>query len=778
MIRKIIRSSLRHNRLVSAFMAAFLVLSTALLSSALILSLGVFGTVESFMETAQTPHFMQMHVGSLDEERMHQFVDGRDDVAAWEVIEFLNVENSQLEFNGQSLDTEIQQTGFTTQPEQMDYLLSPTGERIYPQPGEVYVPYFYEGKYNLEPGDQITLQTDSGEMVFTVAGVFRDSQMNSTLASSKRLLISETDYATLAGEAGTNPEYLISFRLTSADDAAAFEAAYFDAGLEANGPSLTWSLYKLLNSINDVITVLLFMLMSFIILLIAFLCIRYTLLTTIEEDLRDIGVMKALGISEANIRSIYLGKYRLLLGGGAIIGFLISLLARNAILDNVRRQMGEVNYPVLGIVAGALGAVILYVLAMGYVRRTLRRLRSITPLYALQGTASLDVSKRRPRPVLTRTAGTAVNGKLAWASIRRTPSRHLTILAVACLVTLVLLIPFRFGSTARSADFVTYMGIGQYDLRIDLLNRQNAPGTADSIVAVLDGDDRIERIEVYTHEIEQTVSANGETAPLRIDYGDPTAFPLRYGTGHAPETVTEIGLSEINAERLKVSTGDELTIIGPDGPVVFTVSGTYQDVTNGGKTAKALPGPTMDAANPSMMIAIDAAEGANLDDIAATVTSTVRNVQVIDTQTYVQQMMGDLIRVMDTIAWVFSGVAVLIAALMAGLSIRLMQVQERKANAVQGALGFTSHDLRWQYLIRIMTMMTIGVALGIVLATPVGNVLGNAVFSTVGVSGLSMKFSLVTTLFGSALVLVSVWVVTLLNTRSDFNRALVERLRA
>jgi putative ABC transport system permease protein len=778
MIRKMIRSSLRHNRLVSACMAAFLVLSTALLSSALILSLGVFGTVESFMETARTPHFMQMHLGSLDQERMQQFVDGRDDVVAWEVIEFLNVENSQLQFNGQSLDTEIQQTGFTTQPEHMDYLLSPDGELIRPQPGEVYVPYFYEGKYNLEPGDPITLQTDNGETVFIVAGVFRDSQMNSTLASSKRLLINETDYATLAGQPGTNPEYLISFRLTSPDDVAEFEAAYFEAGLEANGPSLTWSLYTLINSINDAITVLLFMLMAFIILLIAMLCIRYTLLTTIEEDLREIGVMKALGISTANIRSIYLGKYRLLLGSGAIIGFLLSLIARNAILDNVRRQMGEINYPVLGVVAGALGTAILYLLAMGYVRRTLGRLRTITPLHALQGTASLDVSKRRPRSVLARTAGPAVNGKLAWASIRRTPSRHLTILAVAGLITLVLLVPFRFGSTARSADFVTYMGIGQYDLRIDLLNRPDSPATANSIVAVLDGDERIERIEVYTLEIEQTVSADGETAPLRIDYGDPAAFPLRYGTGHAPETVTEIGLSEINAERLEVATGDQLTITGPDGPVVFTVSGTYQDVTNGGKTAKALPGPTMDAANPSMMIAIDAAEGAHLDDIAATVTSAVGDVQVIDTQTYVQQMMGDLIRVIDTIAWVFSGVAVLIAALMAGLSIRLMQVQERKANAVQGALGFTSRDLRWQYLIRIMAMMVIGVALGIVLATPFGNMLGNAIFSTVGVSGLALKFSLVTTLFGSTLVLVSACVVTLLHTRPDFNRSLVERLRA
>lgn len=778
MIRKLVKSSLKANRLVSVFMASFLLLSSALLSSALILSFGVFGTVESFMDSAETPHFMQMHLGTLDKDRMQRFADGRDEVVAWEAIEFLNVENSQLTFNGQSLDTEIQQNGFTTQPETMDHLLSPEGEVIDPEPGEIYVPYFYEDKYDLEPGHQVTLQTTDGSLEFTVAGTFRDAQMNSTLASSKRLLISEQDYAELHAQTGTTPEYLISFRLTSPGEAAGFEAAYFEAGLESNGPSLTWSLYRLINSINDAVTILLFVMMAVIILLITFLCIRYTLLATMEEDVREIGVMKALGVHHAHIQSIYVGKYRLLLGGGAIVGFLISLLLRNAILEDVRRQMGEVNYPVLGIVAGALGAMILYALSMWYVRRVLRRLHAITPLDALHGVSSLNSKLRRPKATLNLGSGRAIVRRMAWMNIRRAPSQHITILAVACLITIVLLVPFRFGSTARSADFVTYMGMGTYDLRIDLFNRDDAGDVADKIVATLDGDNRIERIEVYTFEIETSIAEDGGTSPLRVDYGDPTAFPLRYGEGRAPETTSELGLSQINAERLDVSVGETITIQGSDGPVDFMVTGIYQDITNGGKTAKALAGPTMDAAHPSMMVAIEAAEGASLDEISASISDIATDVQVIDTQTYVQQMMGDFIGVIDSIAWIFSGVAILISALIAGLSIRLMRVQERKANAVQGALGFTSGHLRTQYLLRIMSMVLIGVVLGVVLATPLGNVAGGALFSTAGISGLSLNFNLVSTVLGSALVLASTLTVTLLNTRQNTNRGIVEQLRA
>lgn len=62
---------------------------------------------------------------------------------------------------------------------------------------------------------------------------------------------------------------------------------------------MTWPLFRLVNSLNDGVTVVLLIMMSLIILLIAFLCIRYTLLATLQEDLHEIGVMKALGVRNA-----------------------------------------------------------------------------------------------------------------------------------------------------------------------------------------------------------------------------------------------------------------------------------------------------------------------------------------------------------------------------------------------------------------------------------------------------------------------------------------------
>ncbi|MEI2775815.1 MAG: ABC transporter permease [Tetrasphaera sp.] len=224
--------------------------------------------------------------------------------------------------------------------------------------------------------------------------------------------------------------------------------------------------------------------------------------------------------------------------------------------------------------------------------------------------------------------------------------------------------------------------------------------------------------------------------------------------------------------------GETLEVAAAAGARKLTITGLYQDITNGGKTAKAVDGPTRDDPHPGVTIAIGLREASSAPDVARAVTTAVPGVNVIDTGEYLRQMMADLIRVMSVLAWVFSVVAVAIAALIAGMSIRLMLTQERKSTAVMGAMGFTSTDLRSQFLLRILSMVAIGVLVAILAAGPVGNAVADVIFSTVNVSGLKLVFSPVSTALGAALVLASAWLVTAINTRANFNSALADRLKA
>ena len=72
----------------------------------------------------------------------------------------------------------------------------------------------------------------------------------------------------------------------------------------------------------------------------ALLCIRFTLLSQIEEDYREIGVMKAIGIRIAGMKQIYLIKYAILGGTGCLAGFLFSCCCGNRCWEVSGRTWG------------------------------------------------------------------------------------------------------------------------------------------------------------------------------------------------------------------------------------------------------------------------------------------------------------------------------------------------------------------------------------------------------------------------------------------------------
>src|SRR5690606_29581329 len=115
-----------------------------------------------------------------------------------------------------------------------------------------------------------------GGKVLSIAGYLRDSTMNSSLSSSKRFLVNEREFIELK-KLGSM-EYLIEFRLHDLTALRSFEADYIDAGLEANGPVVTYGLFRLMNALSEGLMIGIVLLVSMLIVAVALMCIRFTLL--------------------------------------------------------------------------------------------------------------------------------------------------------------------------------------------------------------------------------------------------------------------------------------------------------------------------------------------------------------------------------------------------------------------------------------------------------------------------------------------------------------------
>ena len=179
-------------------------------------------------------------------------------------------------------------------------------------------------------------------------------------------------------------EYLIEFRLKDLSDLSEFESAYSASQMPANGPTLSWPLFRMISAVSDGIMIAVILLVSVIVILIALLCIRFTLLAKTEDDYREIGVMKAVGIRVSDIQSIYLAVYAVLAAAGCIMGFLLSLALRGPLQESIRANLGESGNDGLSFLLGMAGTLLLFFFILFFIRRILKRFRRISPVQAIR----------------------------------------------------------------------------------------------------------------------------------------------------------------------------------------------------------------------------------------------------------------------------------------------------------------------------------------------------------------------------------------------------------
>ncbi len=731
MYYRTIRNDILKNKAITLTITIFVAAAAMLVSLAAILVVNLTGAIDTLMNQAKTPHFMQMHSGEMDFARLSAFVEQHSEIAEYQVLEFLNIDGAQIIFKEGSLADSVQDNGFSVQSEKFDYLLDLDSNIVRVSDGEIYVPIPYMQEGLAKVGDKVQV---SGKE-FTVAGFLRDSQMNSLLSSSKRFLVSTNDYAELKGFGSV--EYLIEFRLKDLSSLGAFETAYASAGLEANGPAITYPLFKTINALSDGMMIGVILLISALVVAIAFLCIRFTLLAKIEDDYREIGVLKAIGLRVSDIKKIYLVKYAAIAAAGSILGFALSFVFRGKLLENIRLYMGESENSSLALLFGLVGVVVVFLAIIAYVNGELRRFRKISPAEAIRfGVAQEKIAGAKLFHLSTnRLIGTNV-----YLGIRDVLARkkiYATMLAVLVISAFIIIVPQNLYKTISSNNFTTYMGIANSDLRIDIQQTDRISEKAAEIASVMENDGAISRFVVLTTKTFAAKLADGSEERIKVELGDHSVFPLTYTNGKAPTTANEIALSVLNANEMGKTVGDVLPVIIAGQEKILTVSGIYSDVTNGGKTAKAV---FTDETADVMWSVINAelSDPSLVNEKIAEYANQFEFSKVSSIDEYMAQTYGSTIRSVGMASYTAIAIALTITVLVTLLFMKMLVVKDRYAIAVMKAFGFTNSDIKEQYVARSVFVLIVGVLIGTLLANTVGEMLAGQVIASFGAA--SFKF--------------------------------------
>ena len=726
-----IRNDILRSKAITLTTMLFVVAAAMLVALAAVLVVNLTGAIDTLMTQAQTPHFTQMHAGDLDATRLAAFAGQNEYVADFQAVEFLNLDGAQFVFSGGSLADSVQDNGLAVQSERFDFLLDLDGNVITVADGEIYVPITYIQSGIARIGETATV---AGKP-FTIAGALRDSQMQPLLSSSKRFLVSQNDYAALRPLGSV--EYLIEFRLHDLGSLGAFEAAYTAAGIEANGPTLTYGLFRMFNGLADGLMIAVILLVSALVIAIAFLCIRFTLLAKIEDDYREIGVMKAIGLRVADIKKIYLTKYVAIAAAGSLLGYALSFVLQDTLLANIRLYMGESDNAALAPLLGIISVALVFLAISGYVNGVLGRFRNISPAEAVRFGVSQEKAGGGKRFRLSANRLLATNIFLGVKDVLARKSLYVTMLTVLVLAAFIIIVPQNLHNTIASDTFITYMGVGDSDLRIDIQQTDHIAEKAAEVAAAMADDPSIAKFVVLTTQTFRVILDDGSEERIKVELGDHSVFPLTYIQGRAPAAENEIALSVLNAREMGKTVGDSITLMIDGRESALTVCGIYSDVTHGGKSAKAVfADPTADIM--WSVVTAELADPARASEKVAEYADRFAFAKVSDIDEFIRQTYGATINAIGKAAYAAVGVALALTVLITLLFMRMLIAKDRYAIAVMKAFGFTSADIKAQYMARAVFVLSLGVLLGALLANTMGEMLAGAVIASFGAA--SFKF--------------------------------------
>lgn len=697
MLKRLIRNDVRQNKLMSVSTVFFMTISAALLILTVMLFANLLGAIDGLMDKAVVPDFIQMHAGETEEAELARFAESCPEVRDWQLCRFLNLDNSRLVLGGHNMVDSTQDNGLAVQGQKFDFLIGMDGELPEVLSGEIYVPICYRAKYSLAVGDEMTVY----DQPFIIAGFIRDAQMNSMMASSKRFLVNESDYERLK-ELGQE-EYIIEFLLQDGADTNIFQTEYGSRNLPANGPAITRPLVRMINALSDGMMIFVIFLVSVIVLMISMLCIHFILSIQMERDRKEVGMLKALGIGRKEIKRIYFTKYLLFSACGALLG-LAAAAARRPLAKQLRELYGTGESGASLVVFPLLAALLAEGIILLSVWHSLKKTDKLSALDALfQGQ-----KKGRSR------------------------TQYVLIGAVTAACTFLMLVPKNLYNTLADPSFVTYMGIGSGEFRIDVRQRDDIDSVTAGIAAALEQDIQVESYTVLQTGAFPALRQDGSRVNLTVEMGDHTVFPVSYSEGKPPETYGEIALSALNAQEWELSVGDTLKLVIDGTAAEYSVCGIYSDITNGGKTAKICGSPMQTPVIWSVLY-VSLKQSADRGEWM----ERYRNmgVDVVHISDYVRDTYAQTLTQLHLASLAVIGIAVMVIAVVLLLFLRLMVERNRYTISLHKALGFTGAECERMYFMKGMAPSVIGVVIGLLLACLCGEGLCGMVLKSFGADG-------------------------------------------
>ena len=606
------------------------------------------------------------------------------------------------------------------------------------EPGHMYATGNIMEKNNLQPGDVMRLDHNGVELEFVLDGMAKDALLGSDFMGNTRFLMSDADMQKLLANETISELYRGEICYIDTDDVTAIKIAMAD--VTNIGFDGTRSVIKL-TYVMDMIVAFVVLILSVCLIIVSFVVLKFTITFTITEEFREIGVMKAIGLSNRKIRSLYIVKYLLMSMLGAAVGFFASIPFGKLLLNSVSKKMVLGNDNALLI--NFLGSVLVVCLILLFAYLCTGKVKKATPVDAIRsGQTGERYKNKTALRIQICPTGNALF--MAMNDVLSSPKRFLSIIISFGLCTLFVLLLVNTTATLKSDKLVYTFGT-KSDLYLQ-----------DSKVAEDINEKTKEEMLMNMDEMAEELTKDGMPAQLVFEliYNYPITFRENdfmltcqqglntktseyvYIEGVVPESADEISITPQIAEMLGAKIGDVITIHFGEQDVDCMVTAYHQTMNQMGEIIRLHE----DAPTDSKFVVgslhyqinfLDDPDAAEIELRKERVKELFDNDKVMNAAEFCMDS-TQVADTMESVQFLLLGITLVVVILVTILMERSFIADEKSQIAILKAIGFNdSAILKW-HVYRFGLVALVAVILAAVCSIPMTNLCIDPIFGMMG----------------------------------------------
>lgn len=604
----------------------------------------------------------------------------------------------------------------------------------------IYVPYILNASGGYKLGDEIKLNINQNNYTFTIQGFFDNIYFGCTNLAMIAFYLPDPVYQDFIVK--TQDLYnakLIQYQLKDGINDTAFMSHYYSKCTELAGNCIYsrayYSLTKSVRNLTSNIGGTLIIAFSLIILVVSLIIVRFRINNNIEEDMQNIGAMKATGYTTKQIRASYLIQFALISLTGIIIGIILSLFLIPVISALLTAQSGMIWDNQISIIELLITVITILGLVFVTVLAATRKIKHLYPIVALRNGINTHNFKKN-HFAIAKTPGN-IHFILSLKALVQNIKQNISIfiIMIATTFSLGFAAVLYYNISANQDIFISAVGGELADVQVTLNSDQDG---VDPIETICANDDV--KAAIYWNEGRGIIEDSSIHFYISNDFSKTKGNELYKGRYPKHDNEIAIGPSIISEFHKKI--GDTITCSFGDRSYTYIITGFVQSTDSmgfiGRLTNEGYRHLDQDYNNNQINIYLK--KGVNAKKYISQLKQDNNHnfKDIID----VNKVMNGLFGVYKNLVTIIGSAILVITCIIVALILYLMTksyiIKNKTELGIQKALGYSSKSLKLQTALSFIPIVFIGTLFGILATKLFTNSLLTIIFKTMGIISINM----------------------------------------